>query len=164
MTARANIYRIKVRISEIKVAKGDAILVSYGLGSCVAVAIFDPKQEVGGLAHVLLPGAPRHEDNPLKFSESALELLVEEISRMGGSQNSMIAKIVGGANMFPWTASDKKKAIGERNVDAVLNKLERMGIPVAAKDVGGSEGRTVEFHAGKGHITVRNVRGEEKSL
>ena len=164
MTARANIYRIRVRISEIKVAKGDAILVSYGLGSCVAVAIYDPKEEVGGLAHVLLPGSPRPEDNPLKFSESALELLVEEISRMGGSLNSMVAKIAGGANMFPWIAADKKKVIGDRNVEAVLKKLEAMGIPVVAKDVGGTEGRTVEFHVGKGHITVRNMWGEEKYL
>ena len=64
MNNMTNSHRIRVRISEMKVAKGDAVLVSYGMGSCVGVAIFGPEQEVGGLAHVLLPGSPRPEGEP----------------------------------------------------------------------------------------------------
>jgi len=164
MNNATNSHRIRVRISEMKVAKGDAVLVSYGMGSCVGVAIFDPEQEVGGLAHVLLPGSPRQEDNPMKFSDTAIKLLVEEIQRMGGYSESMFAKVVGGANMFSWIGDEDKKTIGERNVDAVLEKLAEMGIRVVAKDVGGTEGRTVEFYAGSGNITVRTACGEETQL
>ncbi len=164
MTNLTNVHRIRVRISEMKVAKGDAVLVSFGLGSCVGVAIFDPEQEVGGLVHVLLPGSPRPEDNPLKFSDTAIELLIKEIQHMGGSADSMVAKVIGGANMFSWIGSDNKKPIGERNVEAVLNKLANIGIRVVAKDVGGTEGRTVEFYPGNGNVTISNARGEERFL
>ena len=164
MTPPQNIHRIRVRVSEMKVAKGDAVLVSIGLGSCVGVAVYDTEQEVGGMAHVLLPGDPKPGDNPLKYSDSAVEKLVEEICSMGGSKDSMRAKVFGGSNMFPGLASDRKKSIGERNVEAVLKKLEQMGIEVVAKDIGGDKGRTVEFLAGKGNVTVRNASGQESSF
>ena len=87
MNKATNSHKIRVRISETKVAKGDAVLVCYGLGSCVAVALYDPEQEVGGLAHVLLPGSPRQEDNPSKYSDTSIECLVEKIQKMGRKAN-----------------------------------------------------------------------------
>jgi len=164
MNQTANTHKIGVRISETKVAKGDAVLVCYGLGSCVAVAIYDEEQEVGGMAHVLLPGSPRPGDNPSKYSDTSIENLVEKIQKMGGARENMKAKVVGGANMFSWVSHETKKTIGERNARAVLKKLKEMNIRVVAEHTGGTQGRTVEFFAGKGALILRNARGEENSL
>lgn len=156
-------HRIRVRIAEFKVAKGDAVLVAIGLGSCVGVAIYDPELEVGGMAHILLPGLAKEGDNPNKFSESAIDAMLGQITSMGGSIKSLKAKIVGGANMFQ-SLADNKKTIGERNVEAARDKLKRLNIGIEKEEVGGNEGRTVEFHAGTGRMTVRNARGEEHAL
>lgn len=164
MNGTANMHKIRVRISELKVAKGDAMLISYGLGSCVGVAIWDADQEVGGLAHVLLPGSPRPNDNPLKFSATAVKMLVDEIVAMGGKIKGMKAKIVGGANMFSWVSQENKKSIGERNVESVLKTLDELGIKVVGRDVGGAQGRTVEFRAGNGEVVIRNAKGEERYI
>jgi len=164
MNESTEMHRIKVRISEMKVAKGDAVLVSYGLGSCAGVAIFDPEHEVGGMAHILLPGKPREGDSPLKFSETAVRILVDEIVAMGGAKENMLAKVVGGANMFSWLGSENKKPIGDRNIEAVIQQLDELGIKIVAKDVGGTKGRTVEFHPCTGEIKVRNAHGETSTI
>ena len=156
-------HRIRVRIAEFKVAKGDAVLIAIGLGSCVGVAIYDPEHEVGGMAHILLPGMGGKDDNPYKFSGSSIEAMVEQISSMGGSPKLFKAKIVGGANMFT-LLGDTRRSIGERNVQAAREKLKQLGIPIEAEEVGGNEGRTIEFHAGSGRLVVRNARSEERMI
>lgn len=156
-------HKIRVRIAEFKVAKGDAVLVAVGLGSCVGVAVYDPQREVGGMAHILLPGSGKENDNPYKFSDSSIEAMVNQIIKMGGAREALQAKIVGGANMFSWLG-DRKKSIGERNVKSAKEKLASLSIPVVSEETGGSEGRSVEFHAGSGKLIIRNALGVEHSI
>lgn len=153
-------HKIRVRIAEFKVAKGDAVLVAVGLGSCVGVAIYDPEREVGGMAHILLPGKGKENDNPYKFTDSSIEAMVTQIVKMGGSKDALKAKIVGGANMFAWLG-DRKKSIGERNVKSAKEKLASLNIPIVSEETGGSEGRSIEFHAGSGKLVIRNALGIE---
>ena len=155
--------RIRVRIAEFKVAKGNAVLVAIGLGSCIGVAIYDPEHRVGGMAHILLPGKGGENDNPNKFSESSIDAMISQIYDLGGSLISLKAKIVGGANMFSWIG-DGKKTIGERNIEAARDKLKRSNIPIEAEEIGGNEGRSVEFHVGSGQLLIRNARGEEHTI
>lgn len=163
MNDSSTAHRIRVRIAEFKVAMGDAVLVVFGLGSCVGLAIYDPEHELGGMAHILLPGSDSKSDNPNKYSETSIDAMVSQILAMGGSMKTLRAKIVGGANMFAWMA-EARKSIGERNVQATRDKLARLNIPIEAEETGGNEGRTVEFHAGSGRLTIRNARGEEHPL
>ena len=89
--------------------------------------------------------------------------MIEQIEIIGGSSKSLRAKIVGGANMFGWQA-DSKKSIGERNVEAARTNLRTLNIPLEAEEVGGNEGRSVEYHAATGRILIRNDRGEEHTI
>ena len=163
MNDSSTAHRIRVRIAEFKVAKGDAVLVAIGLGSCVGVALYDPDHEVGGMAHILLPGKGGENDNPNKFSESSIDAMIEQIINMGGSLKTLRAKIVGGANMFG-TSTDSKKSIGERNVEATRIKLGKLNIIIEAEEVGGNEGRSVEFHAATGQLVIRNALGDEHGI
>lgn len=158
-----NAHRIRVRIAEFKVVKGDAVLVAIGLGSCVGVALYDIEQQVGGMAHILLPGKGDKNDNPYKFAETSIKAMVNEIVSMGGKIDSLNAKLVGGANMFAWMG-DAKKTVGERNVNAARETLKELNIPIVSEDVGGHDGRSVEFHPGTGKIILRNALGEERVI
>lgn len=155
--------KIRVRIAEFKVAKGDAVLAAVGLGSCVGVAVYDPQREVGGMAHILLPGRGKENENPYKFTESSIEAMVNQIIKMGGNPKYLKAKIVGGANMFAWMG-DRKKSIGERNVISAKDKLASLNIPIVSEETGGNEGRSIEFHAGSGKLLIRNALGREHCI
>lgn len=154
--------RIRVGISEFRIAKTPCVLVSYGLGSCLGVALYDPDLQLGGLAHTLLPTARVGVagERQTKFVDSAIKLLVEELSAQGAGRERLVAKLAGGANMFsaPGLATDS--GIGHRNIQIAHQTLSQLGIPIVAEDVGGHSGRTVEFDLTGGKLLVRSVRGE----
>lgn len=156
----------RVGISELKVAQSPVVLVSYGLGSCLGIAIYDPCSMLGGLAHTLLP-EPRgtsQNERPAKFVRSAVAALVEELVERGADRSSLVAKVAGGANMFEALTLSCGEGVGARNIRAVRETLQQLSIPLAAEDVGGSYGRTVEFHPGSGELLIRSVRGGETPL
>lgn len=154
--------RIRVGISEFRLAAAPCVLVSYGLGSCLGVALYDPGLQFGGLAHTLLPTARVviAGERQTKFVDSAIKLMVNELCAQGATRERLVAKLAGGANMFsaPGLAADS--GIGHRNIQTARQILNELGIPVVAEDVGGHSGRTVEFDVAAGKLLVRSVRGE----
>ena len=162
--------KIRVGIADLQIARAPAVLVSYGLGSCIGVALYDPYLKIGGLAHVMLPSvAPGHRGgDPLKFADTAVEAVVERMMGEGCARGALLAKMAGGADMFagadpgtPPSADlrcDSRPRIGERNAQAVRAKLDELGIPLVAEDVGGNHGRTVELVPATGDLVVRSVR------
>lgn len=155
-----------VGIGEGRVARGDgAILTVHGLGSCVAVCLYDPITRSGGLCHVVLPAMRmrRAGDPPSKFADTAVAWLREEMVRQGAAAR-LVAKIAGGASLFgtapeagvgvPAEAKLRWGAIGERNVAAVRASLAAAGIPLVAEHVGGTASRTVAFHLADGRVEV----------
>jgi chemotaxis protein CheD len=148
-----------VRVADFKVASGEVIIATIGLGSCVAIAIHDPQARVGGLAHVLLPSEALSRDaaNPAKFPGSAVPLLVAEMRKLG-SRGPVFAKVVGGASMFGALIPQGGINIGERNVAATFQALAAAGIPTMAQDTGGDHGRSVYFHVADGRVLVRSIR------
>ncbi|PLX83523.1 MAG: chemoreceptor glutamine deamidase CheD [Desulfuromonas sp.] len=158
--------KVRVGISEYRVAEGPAVLVTYGLGSCLGIVLYDARVRVGGLAHTLLP-RPRpgmEQTRMTKFVDAALRLMLEELLVMGAERERLQARIVGGANMFEPLHGAAKETIGERNVRAARETLRELGIPLLAEDVGGRHGRTVEFDLGSGEVRVRSMRGEHALL
>lgn len=152
--------RQRVGIAEWRVAETPAILVAYGLGSCVGIVLYDPEGRIGGLAHTLLP-APRpglEDVRPAKFVESALRVMVEALVQKGADKSRLGAKIVGGANMFAPVYHPAQESIGTRNVQAARRTLEALGIPLLGEDTGGDHGRTLEFDLATGQVHVRTVR------
>jgi chemotaxis protein CheD len=157
---------VRVKVADFAVANGDTLLVTVGLGSCVAIALHDPQAQVGGLAHVLLPSTGMSQDrsNRAKFPSSAVPLLCERMQALGARPGRIRAKIVGGASMFTSLLSATGLQIGERNVVATRGALEQAGIPVVAQDVGGDYGRSVYFSVRDGRLVVKSLKAGNVDL
>lgn len=140
-------------------ADGQGSLVAHGLGSCVALCLFDPDTRVAGMAHVVLPGYdPRHRPNA-RFAGSALPALLESLAAIGGSEDPRRyqARLAGGARVLAIGPR-----IGDQNVEAVRIALAKADVPIYGEHLGGENGRTVWFDPSDGgRIRVRIVgRGE----
>lgn len=155
--------RERVGISEMRIAAAPALLVSYGLGSCLGIALYDAERRIGGLAHTLLPAAhPNFGERPGKFVDAAIRQMVEALLSQGAKPDRLVAKIAGGANMFAAAGLGADGGIGQRNVSAAKRVLEDFGIALLAEDTGGSNGRTIEFDLATGTLLVTQVRSQEQ--
>jgi chemotaxis protein CheD len=149
---------IQVGISEFVVTESDVTLKSYGLGSCLAVALYDEAAGIGGLAHVMLPDGDTNEqsdENPGKFADTAIRTMLRRMVEQGATYTSVEAKIAGGSDMFDFDSFGD--GVGERNVAAAREELDKLGVPIVAEEVGGTQGRTVEFDSGTGELSIRTA-------
>lgn len=150
---------IKVGIADLNITFSPNKLITVGLGSCIGIALYDNLQGVAGLAHIMLPDSTQFNNvnNPYKFADLAIPILVEQMEKQGANKRSLKAKISGGASMFNF--SDKKMImdVGNRNSIAVKNALQKLSIPILAEDVGGNKGRTMILDAGNGMVYIRTV-------
>lgn len=157
---------IKVGMADYKVGRNPANLISYGLGSCVGIALYDPITKIGGLAHIMLPDSKqaRSAENPAKFADTALPLMLDEIVKLGAAKSRIIAKIAGGAQMFTFANATDIMRVGERNAEAVKMVLKKLDIRMLAEDTGGNYGRTVELKLDNGIYRVKTIDKGEKEL
>ena len=156
---------IVVGMADLKVAKYPDVLTTLGLGSCVGITLYDRIQKIGGLAHVMLPTYKGFEGQTIaKFADSAIIELVNQITRIGASRSSLVAKIAGGAHMFGHSQNNDMMKIGERNAKASLAILAQLRIPVQANDTGGAHGRTIELYTENGALKIRTVGLGEKFI
>jgi len=155
----------RVKVADFAVARGEGVISTIGLGSCVAIAIYDKQTRVGGMAHVLLPseGLSRDKDNRAKFPGTAVPLLLEEMKKLG-ARGPYTAKIAGGSSMFGALLPAGGINMGERNVLSSRQALSEAGIPLAAQDVGGDYGRSVYFHLDDGRMLVRSLKSGDRAL
>ena len=150
--------QIVVNIADMKIStKPEEFLVTYSLGSCVALAVYDPYAKVGGLIHIMLPDSTIEKNpliiNPYKFVDLGVPALYKELFKAGGKRNHIITKIIGGSNVM-----DKNKYfnIGERNYTSVRKMLWRNNMIIHKEDVGGSKSRTVRLYTATGKVIVSN--------
>jgi len=150
---------IKVGMADLRAANHPCVLTTLGLGSCVGIALYDKSTQVAGLAHVMLPSSiqARSNTNLAKFADTAIVKLVEEMEKLGANTRNITAKIAGGAEMFKFSQSTDILKIGQRNVEATLNCLKQLNIPVIAQDTGGSHGRTIELYSDDGRLIVKTI-------
>ncbi len=132
-----------------------ATLVAYGLGSCVALAAWDPLTKVGGLAHFMLPAGPANGGPPVKFIDSGLEPFFGAFAKNGGLPSRARLKAVGGAAML--SIGSGTLEIGRRNADALTAALASNGLRLVASELGGSRGRTVQLEVGTGRLLVKSL-------
>lgn len=157
---------IRVGMADYKVGKSPASLISYGLGSCVGVAFYDAHTKIGGLLHIMLPDSSqaRSNENPAKFADTGIPLMLKDMLALGASQSRITAKIAGGAQMFKFANATDIMRVGERNAEAVKAILKRMNIRLTASDVGGNYGRTVELKLDTGVYKIKTIDKGEKEL
>lgn len=151
-----------VRVADWAVEQ-EAVLVTLGLGSCVAIMIYDPGVGIAGMAHVLLPSRrlSQDQDNPAKFPETAVPFLVSQLVAAGAERHRLVAKLAGGASMFAQLMTPGTMQMGERNIAASRAALRAAAIPVVGEAVGGERGRSVRFHPADGRVESRTVGGDE---
>lgn len=158
---------IVVGISDLNVAQNGDVLVTYALGSCVGICLFDPVARIAGLSHIMLPSVtdfPNSRAALEKFADTAIEILVRKMQGIGAIKTRMRAKIAGGAQMFGGLNNASLAAIGERNVLAVKRELSRLRIPIVAEDTGKDYGRTVFFSSEEGVMKVKSVNRGERAF
>lgn len=157
-----------VGMAEIAVRKGPALYSCLGLGSCIGLALFDSASEVSGMIHIMLPGKfpNRPVDKVGKFADTGIEEILKMMEGLGANTSRLTCAYAGGAQVFKFGSgnTDTKLEVGARNADAVEKILASLRIRTIAKDVGGTVGRTVNYNASTGEITVRSVTTGEKPL
>lgn len=151
--------RLTIGISDWKVCKAPDILVTYALGSCVGICLYDPVSKIAGLSHIMLPDSKAITSegtvNRMKFADTAIVDMMNKMISMGASQQKLIARIAGGAVMFE--TQNNKFNIGERNINAVRKALAELKIPIVAQDVGENYGRTVFFYSQDGRVEIKST-------
>jgi chemotaxis protein CheD len=152
--------KIIVGISDMKVSnRPEDVLITYSLGSCIGVLIWDPMARVGGLLHYMLPDSSidreKAQARPFMFADTGIPRLFKETYRFGAVKERLIVKVVGGSQIMDNAGVFN---IGKRN-HAILRKMFwKNQIMVAAEDVGGSGNRTVSLEVGTG-VTRLKVSG-----
>jgi len=160
---------VNVGVAEYYVTHNPHVLASFGLGSCVGVALYDDKKRVGGLAHIMLPDSRSmtRKGSPGKYADTAIRAMVEEMERLGSLRRDIKAKVAGGACMFtiPGAVNPRNipgpclgMQIGDRNIEAAKRALRELKIPVVAEDTGGSYGRTMRFNISDGSVTINSIK------
>ena len=157
---------VVVGISDCRVSgnAGDS-LVTYALGSCIAVAIHDPVARVGGLLHYMLPESTLHkersEESPYMFADSGIPLLFREAYQCGAEKRRLVVRVAGGAQLME---DGEVFNIGKRNYLALRKILWKAGVMIHAEAVGGTVARGVRLEVGTGRMLLREAAGPEQEL
>jgi chemotaxis protein CheD len=148
-----------VRVADLRVGVADDVLITQGLGSCVAILLYDAEARIGGMAHVLLPSPAlsRVDANPAKFPQSVIPRLLELMAADGAQPARISARLAGGASMFAALASPGAVHMGERNLVAARQVLRTHSVPLVGEAVGGDFGRTVRLIVNDGRVEVITV-------
>ncbi|WP_368293991.1 chemotaxis protein CheD [Dehalobacter sp. TBBPA1] len=156
---------IIVGMADYKVEKAPDKLMTAGLGSCIGVCVYDSLSQIGGMAHIMLPNSLESlQGNPMKYADTCLAMMLEEMFKLGVIKSRLKAKMAGGAQMFSFGNKAPLLKIGERNAQSVEQELKKAGIPLLVHDVGGNFGRTITFDIQSGDLHVRTINHGEKVI
>lgn len=163
----ARVKSLVIGVGDCKVSSdADTELVTYALGSCIAVVVWDPASRVGGLLHFMLPDSMvdrqgQGRDHPYRYADTGVPLLFREAYQRGAEKRRLVVRLAGGAAVV----DDKGLfSIGKRNYTALRKILWRAGVLVHGEDVGGSVSRTVRLEVESGRMYVRTAGRTEKEL
>ncbi|MDP5273464.1 chemotaxis protein CheD [Chengkuizengella axinellae] len=150
---------LRVGIAELNVLRGEGIIKTTGLGSCIGMTLYDPINQVGGLAHIMLPASRIARDanfNKAKYADTAIPELLDQMLSLGASRKNIHAKMAGGAQMFQIELDSMK--IGYKNIVKCKEILKELNIPIRSEDTGGGVGRTIELNILNGSLSVRSIK------
>ncbi len=156
---------VTVEISDLKVSdREEDVLVTYALGSCIAVMVHDPVRVAAGMIHYMLPlselSPEKAKTRPAMFADTGIPLLFQTMYRLGCDKRDLVVKVAGGGALYD---DGGIFAIGKRNYTVLRRMFWKAGVLVAAEDVGGARSRTARLHVGSGRCTVSS-QGEETEL
>jgi chemotaxis protein CheD len=157
---------VVVGISDCQVsAEPESELVTYALGSCIAVSVWDPLRRIAGLLHYMLPesnmDARKAEASPCMFADTGIECLFKMAADKGADRRRMVVRLAGGAQVLDPQGVFN---IGKRNYQAARKMLWKYGVLIASEAVGGEVSRTVRLTTENGKLRVREGNGTEMEL
>jgi chemotaxis protein CheD len=157
--------RIVIDISDAKVSNNPSdVLVTYSLGSCIGVCLYDPATHIGGMLHYQLPtstmDSSRAQSKPFMFADTGMKLLMDKLTSMGANRKRFQIRIAGGASM---ATGPQGFDIGKRNYLSIRKILWSNGMIINSEDVGGNSARNLYLDMADGTVTVRS-NGLEKYL
>ena len=157
--------RIIISVADAKASNNtEDVLVTYSLGSCIAICLYDPATHIGGMLHYQLPDSKMDSDRarkkPLMYADTGTKLLIDQLVKMGADKTRMKVKIAGGAAM---NTGPKGFNIGKRNYLAARKIMWNNGMFIDAEDTGGFSPRNMYLNLANGDVTVRSD-GMEKGL
>ncbi|MBI4908936.1 MAG: chemotaxis protein CheD [Acidobacteria bacterium] len=140
-------------------------LVTYALGSCIAVVIHDPIAAVGGMLHFMLPDSAlnpaRASQNPFMFADSGIPLLFRTAYQLGAQKHRIIVRAIGGAQVMD---DHGVFNIGKRNYIALRKILWKAGVMIHGEEVGGNESRTVRLEVPSGRVWIHGAGAKDREL
>lgn len=149
--------KLVVGIADMKMAKSTGMLVTYALGSCIGICLYDPLVKLGALVHIMLPlNMEAGRTHPLKYADTGIRETLRQMTMRGGNKMRITAKIAGGAKMFEMGGNGSLGNIGRRNMESVHIILKQEGIRLLKEDVGGTVARTLLFDVSNGMGCVRS--------
>lgn len=160
------VAEIQVGIAELKVARQPDRLITFSLGSCVGISLYDPLFRVGGLLHIMLPDSTQFNNvnKPAKFADLGIPLLLSEIRHKGARIANLQAKLAGGAQMFSGYNEKFELDIGKRNAIMAKQTLQSLGINILAEELGGNRGRTMILDTVTGQVFIRTAGTQLKVI
>ena len=152
--------KIVVGIADMKVSKkpGD-VLITYSLGSCIGLVLWDPQAKVAGMLHYMLPdpGPDKNKalEKPFMFASSGVPALFKAAYALGADKNRLVVKVVGGSQVMDAAGIFN---IGIRNYEILKKMFAKNSIGITKEDIGGNVNRTVSLEIGTG-LTMLKVSG-----
>ncbi len=161
----ANADRITVGVADLQTSKdASRTIITYALGSCIGVTVWDPILRAGGMLHFMLPEAAisqlRAAENPSMFGDTGFPMLLDRVLALGARRERLIVCAAGGAEVL---ADEGHFRIGSRNRTLLRKLLWKHGMLLSADDTGGSHSRTLSLRLADGSIIVRS-QGKERAL
>ena len=155
-----------VGISDLKVSSNPAAsMITYALGSCIAVAVYDPAAKVGGLLHYMLPDstldAAKAKETPAMFADTGIPLLFKSCYKLGADKKRMVVKVAGGASILDESNFFR---IGQKNIMAMRKLFWSNNVLIDAEDTGKNFNRTVRIDLGTGKFYIKRAGGQMEEL
>lgn len=154
---------ITVGIADMKYTRNEGILITYALGSCVGICLYDPVVKVAAMVHIMLPAMLEgsNDKNLYKFADTGIRATVKKMEAFGAIKSRITAKIAGGAKMFDVPSGSGLGNIGLRNIESVREVLKLERIPIISEDVGENYARTLIFDSSNGMGVIRTYGKKE---
>lgn len=149
--------RTVVGVADVAVSSNpEDTLITYSLGSCIGVVIYDPAAKVAGMLHYMLPESTVDPEKarlkPAMFADTGVPLLFKASYQLGAKKQNMIVRIAGGSQILDDSGVFN---IGKRNYMALRKIFWRNNVLVQAEHIGGSVNRTVRIDLKTGTVILK---------
>ena len=152
---------IDINTGEVAVSRGDVLLRSMAIGSCIAITAYDPLTKNAGLAHIMLPDkAPEKCAEKNKYAINGIDQMLRQMLESGSSIDDIEACLVGAGNVL----QKEDDNICKNNMKSVAAILSEKNVPVRASVLGGYERKSVFLDAQTGCVFFTQGNGCEKML